>query len=350
MKNLITLAIIFILPCQLLADRILETCNTRSGETKICHERPGGKKYIETEINQFEIKVPFQTLENLVEDFRRSSDANKYEPAGFCFFPLIESQAHTGNPNLNDFSTTGLIATLAIWEKSQSLGNVPEPREIGIYSFTANGVPQSIEEAGKLTLDVNRLGSSYKYVTLRPSTGARQLLNPSDTIYEATREFDLVFLDYNSFRDLATSNYFYPNGVRPSDPSTGNVQEGIIIERFLSVMDSDQDQDMDYYRSLIFKPLPLPELGNTTTEAAVAFKIGDFCPPYWRRPKSLAYSGEAFLMQASYLNEMGEKVEIWDLGWFRIILIILAVWGLIKILFGFELPFLPLFKTSSQDG
>ncbi|HFC00004.1 MAG TPA: hypothetical protein ENJ53_04285 [Phaeodactylibacter sp.] len=326
-----------------------------------------GKRFVEDSIQQFSIEVLYTPLNRLSSGFENvkvqmqndTTNLNNYNVAGYSFVPI--KVATQGNEDTMFFYTKGFYAILTLWKNSQVNG-VPQPQEV---AFFMNDKIFTIEN-GLSFLETN-VASQIKGV-LNLSSGSADIQNiqtskytGSDPIMHNTREFELVFLDMGTFKDLATNTRFYRTGTRP------NGTQGIVIERsFNSInpLTSVNTFDFQSFRSLIFKPYPIPNLrSDYDAESAFAFSHGYNCPPYWRPDDEIGAEEETNLTPEEYragsaritpninstvlanvkrvsqaaLTSVTSKssplpLSFWEKPWFKMIFYVLSALGLIFII------------------
>lgn len=241
-------------------------CTTISLELKgqlstVNFERDG-VTYSENAVYKFHIEISAQDLDEMVEHFNTNNTDTELSIAGFCFIPVYDVISNNGNAIT--FETIGFRVVLALWRKEHGL----LPRSMQLYSFT------TMNDAMALGIPYDAQVVEYLFTT----NGLNRMpYSSNDLVINGTREFDVVFLDYSSYSYLAKSRRFYQGGNRTS--------EGLILERSIQVVDY-QDNEGSFqqaaYRSLIFRPFPLPDLLEYDSEVSAAYRYGEHCPPYWK--------------------------------------------------------------------
>ncbi|MFK8008456.1 MAG: hypothetical protein AB8H03_19010 [Saprospiraceae bacterium] len=290
-----------------------------------------GVNYVEDSIFQFSINVLYQPLNQLSGDFetaKSNSNEDKFKGeeqkqqarekaqatfgtdvvaevlqfnvAGYCFIPIkVQSVSTSGAVH---FYTEGFYTILTIWKSSNAEGGIPQPEEALLFF---NNTTYTVED-GLRELGTGTPSSLDGVITLSENTNSQTAGITTSRYIEAppvvfnTREFELVFLDMGTFRDLSTNTRFYGTQAetRVSPEGESYIQRpggvtGIVIERsFLSLnpitnstVGNSSIPRFDFlnYRSLIFKPYPIPDLrADYDAESAFAFSHGYACPPYWR--------------------------------------------------------------------
>lgn len=278
--------------------------------------RDDGQHYQESEgVNKMRITLPDTEVEKLINKIcgrvtnkgqflcQKNDQYRNHKIAGLCFFPIWEEVDSDVATNL--FRTVGLRVALALWNESLS------PSE-----FIVAGFGDDFTSIRYLLPPVNEstMGTAIKEYTISISDNSIQGSNitlqksfysttEEIEIVTPTQEFDFVFLDYEDYIALARSDIWYPKSTPRGD------QKGIIIERSISGLEipiitsselekkktSKQNTTgtkLVNFRSLSFRPDPVPVTRNTITTVAVAYENGKQCPPYWRiGDDSTAFNG-----------------------------------------------------------
>ena len=266
-------------------------------------------KFIENNVYQFKFEIPYELMNGLMKNFQDKRDGinqNKvtelkdYLVAGFCFIPIMEANYNVGDTKIN-FYTNGLRIALTLWKGCET----NQPREVVLYTFDNIGdalasykplgstnqvidIPFPSSSSSKIS-QVKGFNVTIDYSnfnTIPVTSGAFTSSCTSELICNS-REFDLVFLDSLSFADLSTSGRYYKGLKRPKDVVTNKTLQGLTVERSFNTLRVKKDTSTSYahvnYRSLIFRPYPIPELSsNYESETALASNKGHECPPWWR--------------------------------------------------------------------
>lgn len=236
---------------------------------------------------------------------------------GILLLPI--TQIVSGSPDT--FHTYGLRIKGVIWDSSFDPSMlefypspIPEPTDPMVISdlttlvltATETSTTPIFSQEWEIVLDpsdptsVTAAAKFFKITGLQPGT-------PS-TDPAGAREFDLVFLEFSKFCELAdivvnpdfpTSPDYYIVG-QTEDSYYGAVQgipapedRGIQVSRATfdfdySYMDTSSSPpvarfvDLGKARTLKFNPYPVPELQTYDSRAAVAYQLGIPCPPIWR--------------------------------------------------------------------
>lgn len=271
MKNLIVSFLFISFSCTLFAKQVpcpagttaVSPCFTRGAQSDI---------YAETAISDLSTVIPRTEFQALIDAFRADSTAqtdglNQYEIAGFCFLPEVKKEKKPGN--IIEFETKGLKINLVLWRYS-IVNGLSRPTEVKFYGYTAAG--EDIQTAMSLTKTGGVKPNMDDYETVITLTGAAPLINADDLILNS-REFDLVFLDYENYRYLSGGDFYLDE----------KSSSGLTVKRAFKSMDPHPDTDTIFtYRTLSFQPDPLPELPAYESENALAYNIGIACPPYWK--------------------------------------------------------------------
>lgn len=306
---------------------IAQGTSTTIGGGKPFDREEGEEKFIEDAILKFEtLQVPKAAFKRLQEDFdnwKNEGEGNENaRMAGFCFIPIMDE-----NPNANitdgayHFITVGYKIVVLYWNEERlqnTNGRIPV-EAIGILGF------ENFMDA----LDPRYPPSQYEHSVMIGTS--RNIpsppLFPTDSLLQRSREFDLVFLDSLSYQYLVTNTSYYPSDKIPSED-----ERGIVIMRSVNSIILEEPVDSFYgvfLRSLIFRPLPLPELEDYPSTASMTFKYGEDCPPYWyidelqttdNIPVKVARMIDAYI--ASTLVEVEYRVPWW---WWVIVGILAVV-------------------------
>jgi hypothetical protein len=284
----------------------------------------GEENFIEDAILKFDtLQIPKAAFTKLQEDFdtwKRLEGNENARMAGFCFIPIMEE---TPNTNITDgeyhFITVGYKIVVLYWneERLQNTDRRIPVEAIGILGF------ENFMDA----LDPRYPSSEYEFSVMISTS--RNIPSPplfsTDSLLQRSREFDLVFLDSLSYQYLVANTSYYPSDRIPSED-----ERGLVIMRSVNSIMLEEPVDSFYgifLRSLIFRPLPLPELENYPSTASMTFKYGEDCPPYW-------YIGEKTSIQAriaeilyAYIASTLVEVEYVDIvpWWWWVIVGMLAI-------------------------
>jgi|GEM_PF-3161797 hypothetical protein len=301
---------------------------------------PGGNTFqrenvtfIEDKIIKFNsIEIPKDSFQRLITDFAgpQISSSERKAIAGFCFIPIQQKSESSGNTI--HFSTIGYRVALTLWKVRKD-----RVLEMYFHGYRNNfmGVFDPNYRASSKVFEVK-----FTAANARASTSI--INNPSDSLLILSREMDLAYLDFETYRQLAESTRYYPNGDRRG--------EGIVIMRSVNsiMVDSSDYFKGDYLRGLIARPFPLPELNAFPSEASVMYSFLELCPPYWHEDreessKTRIYHRLVQLGDESLSAAMARAQTIrnpWDNWWFWI----LAVLSLIGILLFLSVILFPRFR------
>ncbi|HMX41814.1 MAG TPA: hypothetical protein PKD78_15860, partial [Saprospiraceae bacterium] len=232
---------------------------------------------------------------------------------GVVFFPIPTEYDAPLTPGTRVFHTLGLVLKVAVWDSlvdPQKLDYCPD--DLRIYTNNAALYVGGAPPASTLEVFDHQWDLAYGDPTLFSKITGLQPGDPPSTP-GAAREYDLVFLEFNKFCDLASiivnpaydpsaadspyyivtdepGNYYFNQA-----PPPAAAQRGIQISR--SSIDFDYTQttpatvtspatatriNMAKFRSLKFNPYPEPQLPNYDSRVAVAYQQGVPCPPIWQ--------------------------------------------------------------------
>jgi hypothetical protein len=243
----------------------------------------GDHTYVEDSVFQFRIELQHAAMNSLLQGFEKDKLADKnlqkMEVAGFCFIPIMEVPKNTKALDKTvHFYTNGFWVVLTLWQPVEDTKEVVQTPKMQFYGIGSLEELMNPSYSGNAKLIKVVENSSFAPGLIKLE---RKKYAPNVAMMKESREFDVVFLDIKTYLTLATGTRYYPHGVRP--------QEGIVVQRTVSSFSADitGNKEIGHYRSLIFQPLPVPELPSYTSEAAVMYGIGQGCPPYWyERPPS----------------------------------------------------------------
>ena len=235
----------------------------------------GGQKYIEANnINRFNIKIKHNKIINLINDICECFDEKTkkcrrgvykgFEVAGLAFISLWHPDKLKMNNDTIPFETVGIRIAVVLWKENDN----ETPDEVIFATF------DRLEDA--FVPVTQQLPSSAKTIDIIVPKSCYDIEGLS--FFDSTREFDLVFLSYDSYKYLATETSYYVTGQRN--------EKAITIKRSLISMDGIfiNNPGIKNFRSLYFQPFPVPDLPfRDDNEASTAiFNHGIHCPPYWR--------------------------------------------------------------------
>ena len=277
------LIVLIISSFQVLGSENPRSCSLRGSNGGYCVKK-GATTYIEDRVYNLDTVILWDEFKALIDRFHRDTqDASSYyatenfKVAGFSFIPVYETfPMESSDPEWRDnrlkFYTKGLRVVLTLWKGTRFEGRV-QPSEIAFYGF--DSLSHAMTVVAKVA-DRMRPGPNPYFEKLK-TTNAANLISSEDSRVRETREFDLVFIDTLTLRDLATSTRFYKDNIRRDS--------AIQIERSYIAMRPASDSSVFNYRSLVFKPYPIPyHHTGYESEAAVALHFGRACPPYWPPP------------------------------------------------------------------
>ncbi len=199
-----------------------------------------------------------------------------YEVAGFCFIPIWDIQPQQNEADRASFKTIGLRIVVAFWKKNRdcATGGLDLVYIGGGFERVSNAVEplQPNYERLKNIASIELLFSNTS-LDIGPGYSREEM----EELHRSSREFDFVFLEYDRFLELATSVRYFPNQSRADN--------ALLIERSLIKYDVWNDEQAQFevgnFRSLSFRPYPVPDLPDSMTIAAIALEDGKRCPPYW---------------------------------------------------------------------
>lgn len=289
----------------------------------------GTTVFVEDSVFQFKIEIPYGVLNRLKVDFESQNTNTNLSVAGFSFLPLMEVSNTTTNPDSIFFFTKGYRAVLTLWESMQNANGTPQPNKVSFYTYTT--IPEAV--ATYINTTSNHDFIDFFVDTMPYANGvvvdtAKFAL--SDSIVYDTREFDLVFLDIDEFDMLATDVKYYEDFSRN--------QHGITLERSFRTLNvkneystSSPTYSMVSFRTLIFRPLPTPELlKDYDSETAIAYKTGNECPPWWRE-RSIEEKLSEIIREYRAKDTGSEDDYPWNEDWFQWLISIFGLLGAIFI-------------------
>ena len=303
-------------------------CTTMGAQGGGCIKR-GTTEFVEDTVYQFQFEFTYGQYEELLSAYTSDPDFNAYRVAGLGFVPVIDTLSETlvsnATTTLNQvkYATIGLRAVLVLWQGKVVNGqNLPE--EIIIFGFG------NIEKA--FTISAQKFQADDDHFVELTSNLSKRTVN--DALVTNSREFDIVFLDSLEFEYLARSGDFYNLQQRPT--LNGQPHEGIIIERaFGTIRPGTSDVSLTNYRTLLFKPSPIPALSSEyNSEAAVAFRYGEHCPPFWIDPSKSVQACNDNPAVCFFKGAIQKrKIETVIVGggkipWLKLIVIVLGLLGL----------------------
>jgi hypothetical protein len=223
---------------------------------------------------------------------------------GVVFFPIPHNDGNDPLTGDRMFHTQGLAIKVAVWNISGDPDTLEYcPDELRIY--TNNPALYTTPPPASTVVVLNQ---NWEIVYTAPDRFRKITgLSPGDpsTIPGAAREFDLVFLEFSKFCELAgiSLNRFTPTGTPPdyyvleesvdyyrpgTEPLPAN--RGIQMSRAsfdfdYSYFDTSSvlvDVDLGKARTLKFNPYPVPLLTDVASRPAVAYQLGIPCPPIWQ--------------------------------------------------------------------
>lgn len=279
--------------------------------------------------------VPGATKDSIPREFKVGTE--EYELAGFCFIPIwqigqfpTENSVSRNNPDSTFFSI-GLRITVIFWKKNANCetGGL----DLVIVAGGFNRIGKALHPLDSEFSNLVKQGFAIE--EFFAESNQENMITPYSTeererFLGLSEEFDFVFLEYDDYLDLAISDRFYPKAIQRDPPTIDEVPDnssvrkefGLVIERSLikyEVWDATKNDFVAQdYRSLSFRPYPVPTLPNETTEAAIAIVDPPRCPPYWRNFESQQQTRSEYLhtnlveiaCPNSYLNNKVNSLEI----------------------------------------
>jgi hypothetical protein len=242
--------------------------------------------FAEDNVFQFSAKIPVQLFDNLITRFEAAKASNStldaYQIAGFCITPKWVTTSDNPDPCTIHFTTKGFRIFLTLWQDREN--SPPAVALFGIPSSFEQGPEYSLMDALSPNFENQKLPADdfFEIIDEIVYDDGREITISSFpagfNLHQLTREFDLAFLDLNSYEFLANEDNYYASAAIP-DPLTRK----ILIERsFLTIADQPVNGESTlYYRSLICRPFPIPEQLDYASRAAVTFTYPPHCPPYW---------------------------------------------------------------------
>lgn len=314
------------------------------------------RSFEETETRQLDGIITYDALFGMINEFKEdqnsNSDLDKFRVAGFLFTPLWDYSA----PPDPEFTTDGLRVTLVLWNTERASSGLPYE----IVAYTWDNLDQvmhstfSTPSADKIYLDLIEGGTDPDNFLVSAPYAPERFKD-----IQCSREFDFVFLDSLRVDYLARESRYFQgqtravqalsfersfNAVRPFPGATTYCTDGL-----------------QNYRTLLFKPHPDPfvdvnpiQTGVTEegepiyanpidypSEAAITFRWGENCPPWWRPPGSFS-AALASMVNETYLNILSaaapegetKKEDIWNLPFFQNFLIGLLILLALYLIFG----------------
>lgn len=219
--------------------------------------------------------IPDFSADNIPRSFQKvehsTSTKREYEIAGFCFIPKWE--INTLDNGQKEFTTIGIRVVTVLWELGE---NAPNKMLIAGFDKIADAFDpmEPSDNSPTIELLIPRLATS------------QYSEEETAQISRSSREFDFVFLEFDRYLELATSNVFYNGNSRTI--------QGIIMGRSFINYDNlgikrtpTGRSEMLIYRSLYFKPYPEPDLPEfpILNRASIAIDDGKRCPPWWWNEK-----------------------------------------------------------------
>lgn len=256
-------------------------CTFTGTDGGMCIEA-GNVNFTEEKVNQWTFELDYQAYIKILDAYRNDSIATgnyvDFKIAGLGFIPIITPDASSTQSQIK-YITTGLRVVLVLW-KGQVINGQNAPSEVVLFGYD--------DLAKAFTFQENPAPpSDYSFVRDLTSSASPLVQLVNDPLVHATREFEIVFLSIDDFEYLATSPNFYPGLIRPPNPTNASIpHQGITIERAFSTIEPNEGSSgMTHFRTLLFKPLPDPSSSAVSppypSEAAVAYRNGEYCPPYW---------------------------------------------------------------------
>ncbi|MEM8907578.1 MAG: hypothetical protein AAGD05_07010 [Bacteroidota bacterium] len=243
-------------------------------------------------VRQARIKASGIQLNGLRDQFLTQQSTVKayadFTIAGFCFIPTVT------NPSSGGYETSALRVYLALYRIGTN--NLPE---IKLYS-SANGgqLYNSIDDAVQDTTTSPFL-NFLNDVSIDGTAGYNVI---NDPLYVNAIEFELVFLDINTYTYLTTEIN--------ADALAIGLDVSLLVERAVVAVHPaiSGATQIQYYRTLLFTPCPEITLPNYTSRGAVAYAYGQHCPPLWEK-KTLALQSrkEGIITRAVDQNEQSQS-------------------------------------------
>ena len=252
-------------------------CGILGADGGLCID-DGSVKFVEEEVFQWEFEFDYKAYVKMLDAYKNDSIATGnyvgFKIAGLGFIPIITPDPSSTQSQIN-YRTMGLRTLLVLW-KGTVINGQNSPSEVAIFGYNDLSKAFTFQK-------IPAPPSNPAFVRELTSSVASPVQMVNDPLVRATREFEIVFLSISDFEYLATSNNFYPNLTRPADPTNSSIpHQGITIERAFNTIDPNLGASgMTHYRTLLFKPLPDPGSANYASEASVAYRNGEYCPPYW---------------------------------------------------------------------
>ena len=285
-----------------------------------------------SQISDFKIAIKsqsFATFFNTCKAWLDSSGRSSFQMGGVVFFPI---PFQFGGMNLEGerlVHTYGFHIQMAAWDMDSDPASLvycgDSPNLINMTLFTDNttlltgtgglvtpaaATATLLEQKWKLVLnptppldpdDPTGVTKFFKITGLKPTDDPK-------TTRGGAREFDLVFLEFSKFCELAdiiinpapsttSPDYYIVGQTEGSYYEKAAIplidQRGIQISRATFDFDysyqkeilgvpSIVDVDMGKTRTMKFNPYPEPRLSDYESRAAVAYQLGIPCPPIWR--------------------------------------------------------------------
>lgn len=260
---------------------------------------------------QFEIEVGIHHFETIINSFNSSPKGDSFSIAGFLFYPIIDENIAANKDTIVE--TKGLGVALCYWDEELRI-ETSTRRKIMVHGL--GSIEESIKHFKKIDAHTCTIKADEYFVMTKKCEASMtsrdkhfkfntvQIDKKQHPSYNC-QEFELVYLDYNTYQDFSKNDRFYSR-------DRSRTFQGLAIERGLINLDTAPaigTCSLDNYRTLNVRPAPYAPLANNNSTSSIAYSIRPNCPPHWRSEIGITEGEKEELAAISMENIIGPYIE-----------------------------------------